>query len=172
MRKWRSSFLYLICLLSDLIATIPFLLIWGIWGRNAGFEKKPPMFEGGKPTPGVWCLVCSLKPEVLKFWKYSAITLAPHIIIYRDYARDEEGWSKIQDHEHVHVEQYESACLIGLVIGLLLLSNPSFWLMSLAIWGVSPWVYMGSGYAVAWIRGESLYRGSVNEEAAYSIAES
>jgi len=171
-RTWRSLFLYLICLGSNLLSIIPFFLIFIFWGRNLYFEKPPSMFKNEKQPPGNWCITFDLKKDVLKFWKYIAITLGPHLIIYRHGIRKKKSkiWSKTQYHEHTHSEQYESLCLLGLLVSILLLFF-SHWLISLGIWASFCYLGMLSGFVVSWLRGENLYSGSNYEEAARTIAD-
>jgi hypothetical protein len=76
----------------------------------------------------------------------------------------------IEDHEQVHVEQYETAGLIfGTYTFMWCCFEPELWFWGLASWAVMPFLFMLSGFAIAWLRGEDPYRGSVNEEAAYAI---
>jgi hypothetical protein len=76
----------------------------------------------------------------------------------------------LQDHEHKHCEQYEGACLTATLLAVVALVLGASWLVAVAIWAPAPWLYMLSGYVVAWLRGEDPYAGSVNEESAYALS--
>jgi hypothetical protein len=75
-------------------------------------------------------------------------------------------------HELVHVEQYEAAAVLGLVLGLIVWATVhSAWGIAalFACWMLTPWLSFGAALLVAWLRGEaSAYRGSHLEEAAYN----
>jgi len=170
MRTWRSLFLYVSCLAADIIGFMGLIIIWGICGKNLRFEKKPKK-QKGKFPPGNWCLTCDVKRKHLSIFKYNGMTIAPHMIIYREGKRPNGSseWSRIQEHEHFHSEQYESASVIGFLILIIGLFGPINILLSIFIFTVMPWAYMGSAYATSWLRGEDVYRGAHTEEGAYAI---
>ena len=78
----------------------------------------------------------------------------------------------VRRHELIHVEQYEAATIIGLVLGLLVLAtSPSWWGVAglIASWMLAGWLSFAVALLVAWLRGEdSAYLGSHLEEAAYN----
>lgn len=86
--------------------------------------------------------------------------------------------TKTEFHEHVHVEQYEGASLQGFLYGLAVFFV-SWCMGGVAIGAMAGGVIWLTGgmlaYACAslqaWFRGESLYMGSVKEEAAYAMAD-
>ncbi|PNX50380.1 MAG: hypothetical protein BV458_13325 [Thermoplasmata archaeon M9B2D] len=171
MRTWRSLFLYVTCIGADIIGFIGVLLIWLIWGKNFRFEKKPIALEGQKSHPGLWALTCDVKRKRLSIFKYSGMTISPHAIIYREGKRPKENyvWSRIQEHEHFHCEQYEAASIIGFIILIFGFTGLIEILLSICIFTVAPWMYMGAAYAASWLRGEDIYRGAHTEEGAYAI---
>lgn len=161
MNKTRAWLLYLFGLPADLLATVvAFLLAPFQSGLGLRFERKP---DG----PGLWVL--SVDVDKL-FGDFAAITVAPHVIIYKTGCHFPQGWSMLQEHEHAHCKQYEGAALVGFVIAAYAFAAGAPWHVPLEIWIVTPWVYMLMGNVVAWLRGEDVYSGSANEEAAYAIA--
>jgi len=171
-RVWRQLFLYIFCLLSDFLGLLVFLLIYFIYGKHLSFEKKPNIFSENYVMPGNWCLTCDLKKNVLLWWKYDAITLAPHIIIYRHGKRPpikSMDWSRIQDHEHFHSQQFEVGGLIGFICTIFFAILCKSLIVPIVIFAVFPWIYMGCSYIVSWFRGEDFYRGSCVEKGARGV---
>jgi len=156
----RTWLVYLFTLATDLLGLLA-VAVWRLFGASDYRFERPPK------GPGLWALTCDVP------WlpgRYGAMTLAPHVIVYRRGRRLPSGWSRIQAHEHRHGEQYEAAGLASSCVSLWgFLGAVEGWL-ALAVWVCGPWLYMGCGYAVAWLRGEDPYRGSHNEEAAYALA--
>lgn len=168
MRTWRSLFLYLVCLPSDIIGFSVVLIARLFGGKKLKFEKRPTEYPDGRPAPGNWVLTCDLKDGFCTSWHYSAITVSPHAILYRQFVRDNDlfGWSRIQEHEHCHSEQFEGAGLIGFTMSLVMLIFGVYFVVPLIVWTVFPWIPMGSSYATSWLRGEDFYRGASIEEGA------
>lgn len=157
--KFYSPIVYLFTLGADLLGAV-FVLVLGLFGAsNYRFERPPK-------RAGLWALTC----EVDSLFGYAAMTIAPHVIIYRKGRRLPQGWSVLQDHEHRHCEQYEAYGLGGVVFSVAGLFFHCNIFMSLAEWILAPWVIMLTGFVVAVLRGEPLYRGSHNEEAAYALS--
>lgn len=157
----RASLLYLFGLPADLLATVVAILLAPFQsGLGLRFERKPD-------APGLWAL--SVDVDKL-FGRFVGITIAPHVIIYKTGCHFPQGWSMLQEHEHTHCKQYEGAAFVGFVLALLGFALGAPWHASLAIWIVAPWLHMLGGNVVAWLRGEDVYSGSANEEAAYAIA--
>lgn len=158
--KPRTWFVYLFTLATDFLGVLVALAYKPFGAEHYRFERP---LKGA----GLWALTCDVP------WlpgRYGAITITPHVILYRKGRRLPSGWSRIQAHEHRHGEQYEAAGLCSLFIALwAFLGAVECWL-ALGVWVGGPWLYMGAGYAVAWLRGEDPYRGSHNEEAAYALA--
>jgi hypothetical protein len=161
MIKARSWLLYLFGLPADVLATVVAILLAPFQsGLGLRFEHKPN-------ATGPW----SLTVDVDKlFGSFVAITIAPHVIVYKKGCHFPQGWSMLQEHEHVHCKQYEGASLTGFVLALCGLAFGAPLHVSLATWIVTPWLYMLGGNVVAWLRGDDAYSGSANEEAAYALA--
>lgn len=158
--KLRTWLVYILTFATDLLCAL-FALCLGLFGADSYRFEKPP--DG----PGLYVLTCDVP---FLFGRYSAITIAPHVILYRRGRRLPNGWSRIQAHEHRHTEQYEGAGLLASLMALYgFLWGFHVW-PAMFVWVVGPWAYMGAGYVVAWLRGEDPYRGSHNEEAAYALA--
>lgn len=158
--KTRAWFIYLFTIATDFLGVL-LVLFARIFGASGYRAERPPK------GVGLYVMTCDVP------WlpgRYSAITIAPHVIVYRKGRRLPNGWSKLQAHEHIHCEQFEAAGLFVSFVALwALLGAIKPWL-ALAVWVCGPWLYMAVGYAVAWLRGEDPYRGSHNEEAAYALA--
>jgi hypothetical protein len=96
---------------------------------------------------------------------------------YRSDLAGEDGIdTKLEFHEHVHVEQYEAVmtAIFVVVFGFFLNGAirgdiSSVWLMSLVCWAIGGLIGTVSGWFVAILRGEQAYRGSSHEEAAYAL---
>ncbi len=124
-----------------------------------------------------WCegLWCELTPKALfaRKWgsKWAAITLG-HAGIYGPGKTGLAGIdTSTETHEHVHVEQYETAMLTSFVVGIIMVLSGSVWWACIAVWLSGwAWSYVAS-ILQAWFRGEKPYRGSHLEEAAYSQQE-
>ncbi len=87
-----------------------------------------------------------------------------------------EGWTRTQDHEHHHVEQFEASMLRSFVVGLVLaiallaVGHPVLALvLGLLYWWSGGFLYGVSSAITAALRGEDGYRGSHIEEAAYKL---
>ena len=179
MRTWRSLFLYLFCLPVDIFAFVCLFFIWAIFGKSLRFEKKPIFytdydtknsFKSFKlEPPGNWVLTCEVKSKYIRWCPYNAMTVAPHAILYRIGSRgDSKSWSRVQEHEHVHVEQYEAGGVLGTFLAMFLLIFSSCW-FAIIVWLLCPWMYMGASYITSWFRGEDLYYGAAIEEGARAI---
>lgn len=161
MIKARAWLLYLFGLPADLLAALVVLALAPFQsGLGLRVERKPD-------ASGLWALTV----DVDKFFgSFVAITIAPHVIIYKSGCHFPQGWSMLQAHEHTHVKQYEGAALTGFALATCGLVAGAPWYVGLATWILTPWAYMLAGNVVAWMRGEDVYSGSANEEAAYAIA--
>jgi hypothetical protein len=158
--KPRAWLVYLFGLPADLIATLVALLLAPFQtGLGLRFEHKP---DG----PGLWALTVDVDRL---FGSIVAITIAPHVIIYKTGCHFPQGWSMLQEHEHAFGKRYEGAGLTGFMLALCGFVFGAPWHVALATWIATPWLYMVAGNIVAWLRGET-YSGSSNEEAAYAIA--
>lgn len=161
MIKARAWLLYLFGLPTDMLATVVAILLAPFQsGLGLRFERKPD-------APGPWVLTVDVDKL---FGPIIAITIAPHVIVYKKGCHFPQGWSMLQEHEHTHCKQYEGASLTGFVLAVCNLIAGTAWPLVFATWIATPWLYMLGGNVVAWLRGEDVYSGSVNEEAAYAIA--
>lgn len=161
MIKPRAWPLYLFSLPADLLAALAAVALAPFQsGLGLRVERKPDSLEP-------WVLTVDVDKFVGSF---VAITIAPHVIFYKSGCHFPQGWSMLQDHEHAHVKQYEGAALTGFVLATCGLVAGAPWHVALVTWMLTPWMYMLAGNAVAWMRGEDIYNGSANEEAAYAIA--
>jgi hypothetical protein len=176
MKTKQHIILYLLALPWNLTIGWPMVLIVrALWGENLAWESPPAPMAGGP------VLTCSFRasswPARTWYSKWGGTT-AGHAIIYNAGEQTPGGWSHVQKHEHVHVEQFEGACVSGFILGLLAfvpvisLGHPEaavgLWL---GIWWAG-YMLMGIGnWIAAWLRGEDPYRGSAHEESAYSQAE-
>lgn len=158
------------------IATLPFdLLLWLVL-----LIFLP--FIGGKFTwnNGLWLV---LKPgklfsKQISAWttNYGGVTLA-HGGFLSPGREGEDGIDTTTElHESVHVEQYEVAMLLGLMLAVVvfvggLVSGNLLFGPAVAVWSASYFLLVVSGWAIAYLRGEDPYRGSQHEESAYSLVE-
>ena len=141
MRSRRSLLLYLASAADDIIAAILLFPIYLVAGESLRLEKKP----GG------------------------AITVAPHVIVYRAGRASRGGWSRTQEHEHTHSEQMEAASTSGVFLGAVCFAHGGGEGLAVAIWALTRISVTLAANVVAWLRGEPLYRGSHAEAAAYAI---
>lgn len=156
MKLVKTLFRYLVCLPSDLISWTFLSIVWLFFGTKPHWDNGFWFeFKSGSWPMRTW----------FKRWRGTTLChggwLAPGMT-----------GTLIEDHEQVHVEQYETAGLIfGTYTFMWFCFEPELWFWGLASWAVMPFLFMLSGFAIAWLRGEDPYRGSVNEEAAYAITE-
>jgi hypothetical protein len=92
-------------------------------------------------------------------------TLGPNVIQIRDLEWLSLGYP-IADHELVHSEQAQGACLLGAFTSVVIaIEGRPLWGVSLPV--TLAWLATaGASYAVAWLRGEPTYHGAAIEEAA------
>ena len=161
MIKTQTWLLYLFGLPADLACALLALVLAPFQeGLGLKFERNPK-------GPGLWALTLDVRKLPRDV---AAITIAPHVIFYRAGRHFGQGWSVLQDHEHKHVEQYEGACVMATALAILGFVTGAPLRAALPAWAIAPWVFMLAGYAVAWLRGEDPYSGSINEEAAYALS--
>lgn len=161
MIKTRTWLIYLFGLPADVACALLALLLAPFQsGLGLTVERKP---EGH----GLWVLTLDVRrlPGAI-----AAVTIAPHVIFYRSGRHFGQGWSVLQDHEHRNVEQYEGACMTAALLAVVALAFGARWFVALAIWAPAPWLFMLVCYAVAWLRGDDLHSGSINEESAYVLS--
>lgn len=173
--KTKTQFLaYVFCSLWDITIAWPaILLVRLFWGKNLRWET-PPM-----PHPGGPVLVCDIRadswPGRTWYKPWGGTTLGHGIFYGVDIIKPGEKWTSIQEHEHVHVEQFEGVSLgsfaMGLWVGITIAAlghGVAALIVGLLIWWLG-YLVMGLGnWGAAWLRGEDPYRGSSHEESAYS----
>lgn len=157
-KKYMATYIWTIPL--DLIAWIIVLVAWLLLGTRLHWIE------------GLWCEL-KQKPAnaISKIWRkqWGGVTLG-HGGLLRPGAAGGEGIdTKIERHEHVHVEQYEASMLVSFIIAIAVLATIrtiDAAILAGAIWitgGVLPYV---ASLLQAWLRGEQAYGGSHLEEAA------
>jgi len=182
--KWTHWILYLICLPWDLLVGWPIVIgIRLFWGEKLRRETPPP-YDYWKGGGGGWCLTTQFKPGARPVneggWYWRKKTKRPwggttlgHAIFYGPNGRKDEGWSRTQAHEHIHVEQFEVAMLrsffVGLLVGIVLLALGHYWWalgLFLGIWTTGYLLMGAAGWLTAILRGEEAYHGATHEESA------
>lgn len=151
----------------DIIAW-PIVLLFGLlFGRRLHWQN------------GLWCELKPCSWPVRTWWKgYGGVTLG-HGGFYSSGNAGGAGIdTKVEFHEHVHVEQFEVAMLVSFLMALyvfivmVLLGQVELApLICIPIWASGWLVTLAGGWLVALLRGEPAYRGSAHEEAAYAIEE-
>jgi len=189
--KWTHWILYFVALPWNLLVAWPaVLLIRLFWGEDLRWETPPPYDRkrggGGGPcltcriragsfpvTSGTWPKGWYLYRDGDKVYAWGGTTLG-HGIFYGPKGRKGLAeWTRIQAHEHVHVEQAEVAMLRSFITGLA--AGAPLWAFGhsgpgvavfLVIWACG-YLMMGiSGWLTAVLRGEEAYWGSSHEESA------
>jgi hypothetical protein len=156
-RPNRYLLTYIWTIAFDLLMWLLVLIVW--------------LFSGTKLhwCDGLWCEV-KRGSFLAKTWavKWAGLTLGHGGIYGPDRSGGDGLDTKVELHEHVHVEQYEAAMLASQVIGIAAYFAGAAWWMCLAIWLLGgAWAY-GAALVQAWLRGEEPYRGSHLEESAYA----
>lgn len=180
------------------------MLIRLFWGKNLRWERNPdPEVRDGyslwcdlkknswpartwyaRYEKGWWFLKGSKRIESVEwnkerygdFWTWGGTTLGHGGFYGPGQVLEEEPWSRIQHHEHIHVEQFEAAMfrafLEGLLAGVVLLGfgHPMAGLrLGLFLWWFGYLAMGTANWTTAALRGESAYMGSHHEEAAYAL---
>ena len=145
----------------DLISWMIVLFGWLFFGKKLQWCE------------GLWCEI-NRKSLFGRLWKWGGVTLG-HGGFYGDGLSGGHGIdTREEEHEHVHVEQYEVAMLIGFIFAVAtvcVFHNLAALIVGGVFW-VFSWVIMYAASAVqAWLRGEDGYRGNIFEESAYSQAD-
>lgn len=174
MKPRRRILLYLAASVWNVTVCWPtVLLIRLLWGENLRWEKNPRSTSGDG-----YSLWCDLKkdswPERTWYEGWGGTALG-HGGFYGYGDAEADGWTDTQEHEHIHVEQFEASMLRSLFVALvvffvsLINGMPDMGAkLGFSLWW-SGYLLMGaSAWATAWLRGESAYRGSHHEESAYS----
>lgn len=158
----RRGFLYTISLLPTLVMALIPLPVWLFWGHRLRWVDGRQYREGSAGA-----FVFELKPTS---WFYRTFyqdwggTTFGHVIMTAP-----DPWPELLRHEFVHVEQFDANALWGLVLCWIvgLMGHP---LLGPIFWACAPALQYTTAGIIAVLRGESFYRGNVNEEAAYAIA--
>lgn len=198
-RPWYYWLTYIWTCTHDIITMLVVFLIWLFWGTrlswNEGLwcELKPKSWpartwyrhkKDGKPVENPEHV-----QEHMGKWKTWGGTTLGHGGFYgpgRMYSilgEDPENAgdidTEVEYHEHIHVDQYESNMLRGMLMGITLFGailgsgGDRSWalLIGMLTWTFWTWMVTATNALQAVIRGESAYRGSVHEEHAYAAAE-
>jgi hypothetical protein len=160
-RYWLT---YIYTISWDMIVWICVLGIRAFWGQKLHWLN------------GLWCEFKKNSWPTRTWYKRWRGTTLGHGGIYNNDVSGGEGLdTETEVHEHIHVDQYESAMLRAFLMAIVILST---------LWYVGePRLGIGIGYVVwllggvvhvltntfqAWMRGEDSYRGAVHEESAYA----
>ncbi len=193
--KWYHAFLYVFSIIWNITICWPaVLLIRLFWGENLRWEQNPNPEVGDGPS--LWCDLKSdswpartwyrkkvdgeyvenpaWAQERYGKWRTWGGTTFGHGGFYGPGRVVAGEWSGLQEHEHVHVEQFESAMLTGFLYGfaffitLLILGHTITAIVAGLIAWWAGWPVIGvSNWCTALLRGEPGYRGSIHEELAY-----
>lgn len=163
----RYLLLWIATLPNDIIALLGVLICWAFWGTKLRWIYGP------------WCeLKQGSWPVRTWYSKWGGTTFGHGGILGPGYAGGKGIDTLMERHEDVHVEQHEVAMVMSFSTALItlaaLLQSPTTvwtWVVPLVIWSLGSLAYITSSWMVAWFRGESLYRGSSHEEAAYALVE-
>jgi hypothetical protein len=158
--------------------TYLYCLPWDIFGWLAVLFLRFRFFKGSVLfwKHGLWCEISE------ESWKGMAGGIVGHGGWYRKGAigKGIEIDTEVEVHEHFHVEQYEVAMLRAFIVALGGFATMYFSgtvTIPMMAYMVLQWAFLGfilwtaPGWMQAWIRGESMYRGSIHEEGAYAAAE-
>ena len=125
---------------------------------------------------GLWVIIDSNSWFVRKIYKgYAGTTLGHGGFLVSGYEGGEGIDTSTEFHEDQHIEQYEFimlGCFLlsGISAGTIhLVGGEVLWWLHLALWVFGWELFYVCSLLQAWLRGESPYRGSVLEEAAYSL---
>jgi hypothetical protein len=160
--KWWLTFLWTWPV--DLLTFLSVLIVWSLFGRKLQWHD------------GLWV---ELKKNswfnTVWGYKYRGVTIGHGGILAAGAAGNDGIDTDTEEHELVHVEQFEAIMLAGLLSGIICLFLCSIfcdvWRAVIAggvVW-ITAWPF---GYTAsllqAYLRGEDAYHGSHLEEAAYS----
>lgn len=144
------------------IGTIVASIVGAIWGEKGAWRT----WRNG-------CLRARLRADswfYKKFYtRWGGTTLGYGMFLAPD------ADQKVEDHEDVHIEQFEDATIGGFWIGAIACAIVHSWWgfgAWLACWMLTVWAVYFAGTLVAWLRSEpDAYRGNAWEEAAYAITQ-
>lgn len=157
MKPWRRIFLYVASAGVDL----PVWLIALVMSLVLRTERRWVAHQNESPV-----LFVAI-PEKIMGWR-SGMTIC-HTIFYREDKMPAEGvWGSLQEHESVHVEQFEATMLRSAIVGVIAGVWGQSTALGLVLWVTGPLLMFLAAGVTAVLRGESFYRGAHHEEAAYS----
>jgi len=143
-----------LCLPGDVVAWCALLLVRALWGSSSRWSWSDEV------------LVVSLRegswPARTWFRSWGGATLGHAVMLA-------PGQERVLPHELVHVKQYEAACCLGALVGLVVLALGS-WRGALAAWCLAPALSYVGAMLAALLRGRAPYRENVLEAAAYAEA--
>jgi len=186
-RPWRYWLLWLYTFPVDLLVTLFVLLMRLFWGHrldwNEGLwcELRPDSWPTRTwyryKVNGAYVELPAYQQGRFGRWKTWGGTTLGHGGFYGPGRLGDKGLDQsVELHEHVHVEQYEVAMFVTLILGLAVYLLTAY--ASLPVWGLCIGVWLSGyllmaigGWFVAWMRGEKAYAGSAHEEAAYALVE-
>ncbi len=173
----------------DILMWLAVLLIWLFWGTKLRWED------------GLWCDL-KINSWPTRSWYRKKDKHGCHILIpvahqpvygrWRTWGGSSLGHggfygpgrsggpgidTKIEMHEHIHVEQWEVALLVGwllqlfFIATLLLKGIEPFWILHIVLWTISSAFAYSCSVFQAYLRGEDFYRGNIYEESAYAQVE-
>jgi len=188
-RPLRYYLIYLITFPADLVVWLSVIMVWILWGTkiewNAGLwcELKPESWPSRswyryKQNGKVVLLSETLWKSHGKWLTWGGTCLGHGGFYGPGKAGDKGIDTRTEYHEHIHVEQSEVALLTSFlqaltVGGILLYEGQQNLALVLGcfVWVIGLFLKAASGWVVAWLRGKDPYRGSIHEEAAYSLDE-
>lgn len=146
--KNKYYFIFFLTILPDILFGILFLLLYMIAGKSIQWDHGLVVTIDRDS----WFRRCIIG-------RFNGGALAHHVWVL------DGAPGRVMRHEKIHVEQFEVAIIMGLVCGAVSLDLITF----LILWVLSSPLLVISGWFVAWIRGEDIYRGSMHEESAYAL---
>jgi hypothetical protein len=195
----RHLVLYLAALPLNLFVWPMILFVRLLWGENLRWENRRNHIRknaDGSPAPGGPVLVCDIregswpvnpsarwpggwylikaKNQQRSHPRTWGGTTLGHGIFYGPGRSSPGAWTRLEEHEGVHVEQIEAAMLRGLVTGAAIAGlgqSSAFLVVGLVVWATASLQEFVANWTTAWLRGEDPYRGSAHEEAAYALDE-
>jgi hypothetical protein len=161
----RHIIVYVYCLAGDLIGYLIALLMYVIFGGKLIWEN------------GLWCAVLDASLWCRKIAKGFAGGAVGHGGWFRMSLIGGDGIdTELETHEHLHVEQYEVVMLLVFIVligwtirAVHLGTLAATWSILLGYWAIGGFLGTVAAWAVAWMRGESMYRGNMMEEGAYGL---
>lgn len=168
--RWPRLVLYFTSLSNDIFGWLAICIVYLLWGKKGSLKWEAGVLRC-KLQEGSW---------LDKKSTWGGLTISAHAIIYRAvdlWPEEREIPHPVQYHEHVHVEQGESANLLSsisaviLAVMLAIVSNPTVAIVVSVLWA-SLMGHLATGLVhklTAICRGEDHYWGSTHEESARAL---